>query len=221
MKESNPFLRAALAYASRLKWPVFPLKPRAKEPLTPHGYKDASLDPEIIRAWWTKWPDANIGVPTGIKFWVLDIDPRNGGEESRAALVAQYGPLTDTLRQSTGGGGSQYFYEMPDELKLGCHTGVWAGVDIKAMAGYVVVPPSVHPSGREYFWDSSKKSIMEEAIRPADAWLISAILTASNRRRPWCAKHRGHYSTTDAAPRPSVAIADLGSNGSRDSIFAL
>lgn len=175
MKESNPFLRAALAYAARLKWPVFPVKPRAKEPLTPHGHKDATLDEKIIRGWWAKWPTANIGVPTGVEFWALDIDPRNGGEESRAQLVAKHGALKDTIQQTTGGGGSQRLYEMPDQQVIDCHTAVWPGIDVKGAGGYIVVPPSIHPSGKAYTWDTAKRSILEETLQPADAWLIEEI----------------------------------------------
>lgn len=179
-KETNPFLRAALAYAARLGWPVFPLKPRAKDPMTTHGHKDATLDEQRIREWWAKWPKANIGIPTGIRFWVLDIDPRNGGEDSRAALVLKHGALADTLRQTTGGGGSQYFYEMPDQQKISCHIAVWPGIDIKGEGGYIVVPPSVHPSGKEYMWDTAKASILQEPINAADGWLITEILAATN-----------------------------------------
>lgn len=180
MKEANPFLRAALAYAARLKWPVFPLKPRAKEPLTPHGHKDATLEEKIIRDWWRQWPKANIGIPTGIRFWVLDVDPRNGGEESLMPLIARHTALADTIRQQTGGGGSQYLYQLPAQQKIGCHTAVWPGIDVKGEGGYVVVPPSVHPSGKEYFWDTAKKSILEETINPANPWLIVEIMAATN-----------------------------------------
>jgi hypothetical protein len=182
MKEANPFLRAALAYAGQLHWPVFPLKPRAKEPLTPHGYKDATLDEEIIRQWWAKWPKANIGIPTGINFWALDIDPRNGGDDSRAQLVAKHGALADTIRQMTGGGGNQYLYEMPDQQKIGCYTAVWPGIDVKGEGGYIVVPPSIHPSGKRYEWDTAKRSILEETINPANGWLIAEIIAATNHR---------------------------------------
>ena len=71
----NEFLNAALGYAAQGLY-VFPIKPRGKTPLTNHGFKDASTDPEQIRAWWTRWPDANIGITTGKAsgFWVLDLD---------------------------------------------------------------------------------------------------------------------------------------------------
>src|SRR5690606_8197139 len=63
MNDTN--LKAALAYA-RQGWAVFPLKPgQKKPPLTTHGYKDATTDPEAIRAWWGKWPAANIGLACG------------------------------------------------------------------------------------------------------------------------------------------------------------
>ena len=178
--EAPDFLRAALAYALRLKWPVFPCKPRGKDPLTPHGFKAATTDETTIRGWWKRWPKANIGVPTGVKFWVLDIDPRNGGDESLMQLVAKHGPLADTLRQTTGGGGQHYLYEIPDQQVIGCHTGVWDGIDVKGQGGYILVPPSIHPSGNPYVWDSAKRSIREEPINPASSWSIAGITAATN-----------------------------------------
>jgi len=180
MKEENPFLRAALAYAARLGWPVFPLKPRAKEPLTAHGHKDATLDETIIRQWWKKWPKANIGIPTGVAFWALDVDPRHGGDDSLMALVARHTALADTIQQMTGGGGSQLLWQNPPGAKMPCHNGVWPGIDVKGEGGYIVVPPSIHPSGKEYVWDTAKKSILEERINPANPWLVVEIMAAAN-----------------------------------------
>lgn len=183
MPEPNPFLRAALFYALRLKWAVFPLKPRMKEPLTAHGFKEASLDEAQIRQWWKQWPNANIGIPTGIWFWVLDCDPRNGGDQSLMQLVAKHGALADTIQQVTGGGGSQRLYEPPDQMVIGCHTGVWDGIDIKGRNGYIVAPPSIHPSGNAYSWDGSTP-ITEQTIAPANGWLLAEILNRTNGHRP-------------------------------------
>src|SRR5258708_4431274 len=60
---SSP-LEYALAYA-RVGFAVFPCRPRGKEPITKHGFKDATRDEAQIRKWWTRWPDANIGIATG------------------------------------------------------------------------------------------------------------------------------------------------------------
>jgi hypothetical protein len=182
MKETNPFLSGALFYARELRWAVFPLRPRAKEPLTEHGHKEASLHEKQIREWWAKWPKANIGIPTGIWFWVLDIDPRHGGDASLMALVARHTALVDTIQQLTGGGGRQYFFGMPDQMKIGCHVGVWDGIDVRGQGGYIVVPPSIHPSGKPYVWDGAKK-ITEQTMNPANPWLIVELMAATNGHR--------------------------------------
>src|SRR5437763_4711905 len=98
--------QAALAYA-RTGWRVFPCEPRGKKPLTEHGLKDASVDPEILRAWWAEWPDANIATPTGQQV-VLDVDGPCG-EASLAALQQRHGPLPQTLTAKTGKGRHLYF----------------------------------------------------------------------------------------------------------------
>ncbi|PYX67820.1 MAG: hypothetical protein DMG72_24450 [Acidobacteria bacterium] len=86
---------AALDYVRR-SWPVFPLHsiaangrctcngPDCSSPgklaRTKDGCKDATIDPETIRRWWTQCPDANIGVATGTPsgLVVLDIDGEGG-----------------------------------------------------------------------------------------------------------------------------------------------
>jgi hypothetical protein len=139
----SKFLRAALLYL-QLGWPLFPLI--GKRPLTLHGFKDASLDEKQIREWGRKYPNANIGVPTGVRFWAFDVDPRHGGDESLEHLIYAHGALTNSLQQTTGGGGEQYLFAMPDQQEIRCHIGLWPGIDIKGLGGYILVPPSIHPS---------------------------------------------------------------------------
>ena len=45
-----------------------------KHPRTQHGVKDASTDTKIIADWWTRWPDANLGIATGAKSGSLSRD---------------------------------------------------------------------------------------------------------------------------------------------------
>ena len=142
---------AALCYAE-LGYPVFPLRPRDKRPITEHGVKDASSDPKEIRAWWQRWPDANIGLACD-GLIVVDIDPRNGGPADRSDFIEQFGPIPETAEAITGGGGRHILFRyaggpVPKQLA--------EGIDLKAGEGaYIVVAPSIHPTGGRYSWDQA------------------------------------------------------------------
>src|ERR1051326_4439165 len=101
--ESVNRLTAALAYATA-GWPVFPCQwrgPQRKKPLPRYGYCDATIKLSVITGWWSRWPDALIGTPTGKNFVVLDVDPRHGGDETLVALGGA--PATPTALTASGG----------------------------------------------------------------------------------------------------------------------
>ena len=157
-------------YALKMKWPVFPCRIRGKEPLTPHGFKDATTDEARIRAWWTQWPNANIATPTGLSMWVLDKDPWNGGNESLETLTQKYGPLPDTLQQMTGGDGRHYCFTTGTGVRIRCGT-IAPGLDYKGEGGYILLAPSIHPNGKAYVWDGLDP-IDKQPILPLNgAWL--------------------------------------------------
>jgi hypothetical protein len=135
----------ALGYAKK-SIPVFPCKPRGKEPLTPHGHHDATTDPDRIRAWWSRWPDANIAMPTGKRSGkiVVDVDPEHGGYDSLAVLHEEGYELPLTATIKTGGGGVHHYLRCPEGVEVRNSAGkVGPGLDIRGEGGYVIVPPSV------------------------------------------------------------------------------
>lgn len=102
-------LDEALANAAR-GWRVFPVHgvqgdrcscnktqcgTPAKHPRIMEWQRGASRDERVIRGWWTKWPQANVGVATGrgSGLLVLDVDPDKGGADSLRELEAEHGPL--------------------------------------------------------------------------------------------------------------------------------
>lgn len=107
-------LEAALKYAGQGLF-VLPIRPGDKRPLTAHGFKDASRDPAILRAWWEKNPDANIGIATGegSGVVVLDVDDLKGGRAALTKLVGEHGPLALTPLCLTGGGGRHFYFRAP------------------------------------------------------------------------------------------------------------
>ncbi len=156
---SNVLQSAALDHAAR-GWPVFPCNPETKSPLTSHGFKDASTDPKVINAWWARWPEAMIGVPTGeaIGAWVLDVD-------DPAAFEAGCDIALPATRRSTTGKGYHLFFAwngaMPiiNAQRTAKDWGIpgLPGADVRGQGGYVIVPPSIHPSGKPYVWASDEE----------------------------------------------------------------
>jgi hypothetical protein len=166
----NRLLDAALGYAAR-GIPVYPVHwPRptpsraglacscargpecdrpAKHPLVRHGVKDATTDPDRIGRWWRRWPQANLGLATGIVFDALDIDGPAGLAALRQLQEASDlrfpGPLV-----ATGGGGWHYWFT-PTGLGNRPPRGL-AHVDWRGRGGCVMAPPSRHISGRSYRW---------------------------------------------------------------------
>lgn len=156
----NKLLDAALEYATRYGWAVFPVSPKSKKPLTPHGCKDAKKDIGPIKNWWHKWPDAAIGIATGSisQLVVIDEDLDEDKGLEGAVEIRQWErnnePLPETVRAITGRGGAHLYYHYAGN-DIGNRAGLLDGVDIRGEGGYVVAPPSLHPNGTEYVWEDS------------------------------------------------------------------
>lgn len=158
-------LSKAAAYAYHYLWPVFPLRPKSKEPLVSNWPEKATSDIRQITAWLHQWPQANIALLCGKRVVVVDVDPRNGGTETWAELQDINGSV-QTLESFTGGGGSHFFFEAPEialaKSKLG------PGVDLQGRLSYVVLPPSIHPNGTTYEWVTENT-----APAPLPQWLLA------------------------------------------------
>jgi hypothetical protein len=128
----------------------------AKHPLgalVPHGVKDATCNRARILAWWTRHPQANIGLATGHTFDVLDVDGPAGAHAIRE-LAAEYGLVSSGPLVRTGGGG-WHFYLAPTGLGNARPRDL-EHVDWRGRGGYVVAPPSRHASGHPYQWVASR-----------------------------------------------------------------
>ena len=161
---------------------VIPLKPRDKWPLVP--WKGVEITEERIREWWGQWPDANIGILLSESdLLVIDIDNKEGFEE-----VKKLGFDTDTWLSQSGKGFHLYYRH--DGLKSrATKCGDSRGIDVLA-AGYVIAPPSVHPSGRVYEW------LDQEHLKPAPSWAIRHL-------------ERVEAETIDIGALPEVTLDDL------------
>jgi hypothetical protein len=138
-------LAAALALAED-GLPLFPCRAHdevangraygAKSPLTKNGFHDATRDIDQITAWWERWADALIGVPTGDTsgIFVIDVDPRGASWYADNASRLNAGRVHRTRR------GHHLLYEAAG---FGCSTGTLAdGVDTRGEGGYVIWWPA-------------------------------------------------------------------------------
>ena len=93
--------------------------PKGKHPRLKGGFKVATRDVQTITGWFSRWPEANIGIATGKAsgIFVVDEDPRHGGDKTIQALEEKYGPL-DTVTCNTGGGGRHFYFNLPKDVKL-------------------------------------------------------------------------------------------------------
>jgi hypothetical protein len=176
-------LRNALTLAKKgLR--VFPCLERDKRPATLHGVNDATINPDMIRRWWQQNPRFNIGIATGApsNIFVLDVDGIDAESELRK-LEAQHGTLPATVEVITGRGRHVWF-KMPTVPIRNSAGKVGIGLDIRGDGGYVLAPPSVHPSGRRYAWSVDCANVISDA----PGWLIERITD------------NGHASGSGATP---------------------
>jgi P4 family phage/plasmid primase-like protien len=177
-QQSQDILSAALEYTAR-GIPVFPCissGENAKHPFTSNGFKNASIDPAQIRAWWAQWPDAMIGMPTGRAsgFWVLDIDaPKAEGEKngfvSYKSLTCFNNPTpADHANQTTPSGGQHIFFKYTTPIRNSVEK-IGPKIDVRGDGGYVIMAPSVIHGVGQY---TSAEGFLDDVPEAPD-WLIA------------------------------------------------
>lgn len=156
-RETPEMLTAALWYAG-LGWPVFPLLAEGeivpstgepstgKQPATRHGFKDATTDPAVVTRWWTDAPYRNIGLATGVRFDVIDIDVPEGLSTLERLSAERDRAVHGWVDTPSGG---THLYVRPTGVPNKGH--FRPGVDYRGMGGYVVAPPSLVSIG-EWRW---------------------------------------------------------------------
>jgi hypothetical protein len=169
---------------------VFPVKEREKEPAVAKGCLAATVDPDVITAWWTADPDFNIGIACGPAsgVFVIDIDGPDA-EIEIAKLEVGHGPLPATVEVITPRPGRHLYFTWPADRDLRNSTGKLApGIDVRGAGGYVLAPPSVHPSGRLYCWSVDSAS----SFSAAPQWLLDELTcreridtVSANRDSTW------------------------------------
>ena len=189
-------LKAALTYAAR-GWYTFPAPPDgSKKSLKAALYSKTAEHPDgapwgktraeaEIRADWQRWPDANIGLPTGAAsgFIVIEADTMEGhqvdGLASLRKLEAEHGKLPDTRTTVSPSGSPHLYFKHPGvgiKIRSAPLDQVnFPGIDVKGDGGMVLAPPSVRPGKGEY------KVVNDLPLADLPQWLLDLLLAASHR----------------------------------------
>ncbi|MBK7092440.1 MAG: bifunctional DNA primase/polymerase [bacterium] len=171
-----------MQYAARLVLSVWALriasrngfcKSPGKHPigaLVNKGMDDATIDPAIIRRWWSAMPDAGIGINLGRSELVcIDQDPRNGSIWTMEILQMQHGELESEVFAWTQGGGTHHVFTLPSGIPTNLPGRLGDGVDVKRN-GYIVVEPTMGPLGA-YTWDEESNPLKGAYPSPLPDWI--------------------------------------------------
>lgn len=175
-------LASALAYLRR-GWSVIPARRGGKVPLVSwEEFQHRRASEEELKEWFDRWPGANVAVVTGAisGIAVLDCDPRHGGESSLGSFEFVHGVPPPTPEVETGGGGRHLYFRLSGS-PLRTSQGIAPGLDFKSEGGLVLVPPSIHPSGKPYVWRPDRAP-GQVALAPVPEWLVELTRAEAPRR---------------------------------------
>jgi len=173
-------LAAAIAYQSD-GLSVIPIKAESKESLVAwRRFQDERADETMIRDWFAQFPDAGVGIVTGAisGLVVIDIDNRNGGDVSGREL---FGTAPETVTVLTPGGEHWWFQANGEAIRNSAGL-LGDGIDVRGDGGYVLAPPSRHPSGAVYQWEVGR-ALGEIEIAPLPLEIAKRI-TAPAKPEP-------------------------------------
>jgi putative DNA primase/helicase len=166
-------LDAALAYAAR-GWPVSPWGQRGTKKfpladLVPSGHLDATLDPDVIRNWWSARPDALISIRTGEISGAVAIDidtrPEGSGFDTLDELGVSVHPTSPTVH--TPRGGCAVLFRWPGHFVKTKAAAVGPFLDTRGDGGSLLLPPG---PGRA--WDPHLG--LDTPLAPMPAWMVIA-----------------------------------------------
>jgi len=185
---NNELLDAALRLAD-LGVHVFPCKPRSKEPATIRGLHAATVDPDRVKRFWAIDENFNLAAVTGSVsgFFAMDVDGV-AGENSVAALEAEHGALPPSIENITATGRHVLFQWDPNYDIRNSASKIAPGVDVRGQQGYILMPPSWHPSGRQY----TRSVDCAGTLAAAPEWLLRLAgtpATGAGKATPpeqWC-----------------------------------
>jgi hypothetical protein len=130
----------------RSEWEVIPFEERGKRPI--EGFEYAHWSRRSISErldYFFNNPRLNIGLVVCNHTIIVDVD-------SKTSIWNEHPEFRNTLTVSTARGYQYYFRS--DAVVSQSSAGILHGVDTRGSGNFVVLPPSIHPTGVPYEWET-------------------------------------------------------------------
>ena len=154
-------------------WPIFPCNGK-KEPLTAHGFKDATTNQQQIRTWAKQFPGALWGYAVPKEIVVLDLDMKQGKNGFRDFEELQNCKPEEFLapRVATPSGGMHLYTDANGQEFHGTVGRIAPGIDTRTLGNYVCIP-----SGRQCGY---RRMNNIDILPPTPAWVVETLRVNSN-----------------------------------------
>lgn len=211
----NALLEAALQY-EQLGWFVLPLNETVKAKMPRVKWKhrrDKRPDAAEIRAWWTKWPNANVGIATG-EYSGVDVLDFDGAETVEQVEAATGATIDRTYSVTTGrsdGGLHVYYRHNPNNgLKNWAKAIPGISVDTRTTDGIVAAPPSVHHSGAVYKWNGHDPKLNGANFKQIPPQVLMALDPKAKQGPPAAPTEINGFQIPEYLRGHGPVVSDLG-----------
>ena len=155
----------------------------------------------MVEAWFNNLTGAGVGVVTGRISNMVVLDVEHDCPYPIEELLKKY--PTQMIAKS-GGGGWHLFYQYPvNQSRVSNRVRIFEGADLRADGGFIVLPPTMHPSGNRYEWvrrgplgafPSALLDLQSQPKASGDGWITEALRGVSEGgRNDTCARLAGYF----------------------------
>lgn len=200
---NNDIVDRVLEYVN-LGWSILPVRPDDKRPYMTNWlqYQKTKADRNLVTSWFSSLSNAGVGLVTGRISGVVVLDVEHDCPIPIEDILRKY--PTGMISKS-GGGGRHLFYNYPRGVgRISNRVRIFEGADLRADGGFIVLPPTLHPSGGRYEWLSRgpmgafPRELLDMQSRPkvqeGDGWITEALRGVSEGgRNDTCARLAGYF----------------------------
>ena len=184
-------------------WSVLPVRPEEKRPFMTNWlqYTKTRAPKPMVESWFNNLSGAGVGVVTGRISNMVVLDVERTCPYPIEELLKKY--PTQMIAKS-GGGGYHLFYQYPtNQARVSNRVRIFDGADLRADGGFIVLPPTMHPSGNRYEWikrgplGAFPMALLELQAQPriqGEGWITEALRGVSEGgRNDTCARLAGYF----------------------------